>query len=296
MAERRMFSKSVIDSDPFLDMPAEAQLLYFHLSMRADDDGFITPKKVMRLIGAHDDAMKILIAKRFVIPFESGVVVIRHWKVNNLIKNDRYHETEYKAEKSQLTLNGSIYEFNRLSKAFTDKELAGVGPKWNTDGSKMEHNWKHSGTQMEPQVRLGKDSIGYIEESISSLHSDISSSSCKEEEDIPVPSSKKEQSDPVDYQGIQNSFNSICRSFSKCSLMTDKRKNKLRTLLKTFSREQLEEVFRKAETSDFLSGRGKDGWHNCSFDWLIETSNMVKVLEGNYDNKDKKGEDTFELV
>ena len=286
MAERRMFSKSVIDSDPFLDMPAEAQLLYFHLSMRADDDGFITPKKVMRLIGAHDDAMKILIAKRFVIPFESGVVVIRHWRVNNFLRNDRYHETEFKNEKSRLEYHGnSTYEFksisdNELKERYTNGQPYGIPAV----------------DQMDTEVRLGKDSIGYIEESISSLHSDISSSSCKEEEDIPIPSSKKEQSDPIDYQSIQNSFNSICRSFSKCALMTDKRKNKLRTLLKTFSKEQLEEVFRKAEASDFLSGRGKDGWHNCSFDWLIETSNMVKVLEGNYDNKGKKGEDSFELI
>lgn len=90
MAERRMFALSVVDSDDFLEMPVGAQLLYFHLSMRADDDGFITPGDVMRLIGARDDDMKILIEKKFIIPCESGVMAIRHWKVNNHLRNDRY--------------------------------------------------------------------------------------------------------------------------------------------------------------------------------------------------------------
>ena len=103
MAERRMFAKSVIDSDEFLDMPQEAQLLYFHLSMRADDDGFITPKKVMRLIGAREDALKILIAKSFIRPFDSGVIVIKHWAINNLIRKDRYTPTIYQTEKQSLS-------------------------------------------------------------------------------------------------------------------------------------------------------------------------------------------------
>ena len=86
MAERRMFSKSIIDSDLFLDMPATTQMLYFHLAMRADDDGFINdPKRIMRMIGASDDDMRILIAKQFVILFDSGIVVIKHWRIHNYI-------------------------------------------------------------------------------------------------------------------------------------------------------------------------------------------------------------------
>ena len=106
MAERRMFAKSIIDSDAFLDMPATAQLLYFHLSMRADDDGFINqPKSIMRMTGCKDDDMKLLIAKKFLIPFETGVVVIKHWKIHNYIAKDRYTETNYKEEKALLTLD-----------------------------------------------------------------------------------------------------------------------------------------------------------------------------------------------
>lgn len=106
MAQRRMFAKTIIDSDAFLDMPHTTQLLYFHLSMRADDDGFINnPKNIMRMIGCKDDDLKILLTKKFILPFESGVVVIKHWQVHNYIQKDRYTETKYKEEKSMLKLD-----------------------------------------------------------------------------------------------------------------------------------------------------------------------------------------------
>lgn len=103
MAERRMFAKTIIDSDAFIDMPLSTQALYFHLSMRADDDGFINnPKKIQRMIGCGDDDLKLLVAKNFIIPFESGIVVIKHWKIHNYIRNDRYKPTIYQEEKSIL--------------------------------------------------------------------------------------------------------------------------------------------------------------------------------------------------
>lgn len=103
MAERRMFAKTIIDSDAFLDMPLSTQALYFHLSMRADDEGFINnAKKIAKMIGSTEDELKLLIAKRFLIPFESGVVVIKHWKIHNYIQNDRYKATLYTEEKNQL--------------------------------------------------------------------------------------------------------------------------------------------------------------------------------------------------
>ncbi len=103
MAERRMFAKSIIDSDAFLDMPMSARLLYYDLSMRADDDGFNnSPKKVMRTIGATVDDINILIARKFIIPFDNGVVVIKHWLIHNYIRKDTYKETPYKEEKALL--------------------------------------------------------------------------------------------------------------------------------------------------------------------------------------------------
>lgn len=106
MAEKRMFSKKIIDTDWFMDMPASTQNLYFHLSMRADDDGFVaSPKRIIKLIGATEDDYKILIAKKFVIPFESGVCVITDWRINNYLRNDRHTDTIYKDEKNSLILN-----------------------------------------------------------------------------------------------------------------------------------------------------------------------------------------------
>ena len=114
MAERRMFSKVVIDSDTFLDMPLSAQALYFHLSMRADDDGFVNnPKRIQAYVGASTDDLKILLAKHFLIPFESGVVVIKHWKIHNYIQKDRYKETYYQAEKALLEEVPKTKEYTR---------------------------------------------------------------------------------------------------------------------------------------------------------------------------------------
>lgn len=96
MAERRMFSKTVVDSDTFLDMPPTTQNLYFHLSMRADDDGFVNnPKKIQRMVGANEDDLKLLLAKGYIIAFESGIIVIKHWRLHNYIRKDRYKETAY---------------------------------------------------------------------------------------------------------------------------------------------------------------------------------------------------------
>lgn len=106
MAERRMFAKTIIDSDAFLDMPLSTQCLYFHLSMRADDEGFINnPRKIQRMVGAADDDMRLLIAKRFILVFESGVIVIKHWKIHNYIQKDRFKKTLYDREKKMIAVD-----------------------------------------------------------------------------------------------------------------------------------------------------------------------------------------------
>lgn len=106
MAEKRMFSKDIIDSDNFLDMPISARLLYYDLGMRADDDGFVSaPKKIMRIIGATNDDMNILITRGFVICFDSGIIAIRHWRINNYLRKDRYKGSIFTEEKEQLALN-----------------------------------------------------------------------------------------------------------------------------------------------------------------------------------------------
>ena len=152
MAERRMFAKTIIDSDAFLDMPMSTQALYFHLSMRADDDGFINnPKRIQRMIGASDDDLKLLIAKSFVILFESGVVVIKHWKIHNYIQNDRYKPTVYAEEKSLLDV--------KKNKAYTLNANECIQNVYNTDTQDRLGKDRLGKDRLE----LGKDSIEIIE-------------------------------------------------------------------------------------------------------------------------------------
>lgn len=109
MAQKRMFDKTITNSDEFLEMPDSSQNLYFHLSMNADDDGFVNSwKSIMRMTGHKEDDLKVLIAKQFIIPFDSGVIVIRHWRINNYLRADRYVETKFKDELEQLELDDNL--------------------------------------------------------------------------------------------------------------------------------------------------------------------------------------------
>jgi len=148
MAERRMFAKTIIDSDAFLDMPLSAQALYFHLSMRADDEGFINnPRKIQRMIGASDDDLRLLIAKKFLIAFDTGVVVIKHWRIHNYIQKDRYTETVYQEERAQLMLK-------------ENKAYSLADPVCIQDGYSLDTDCIHDGYSLDTQDRLGKDRLG----------------------------------------------------------------------------------------------------------------------------------------
>lgn len=156
MANKRMFAKTIIDSDAFLDMPLSTQALYFHLSMRADDDGFINnPKKISRMIGCGEDDLKLLIAKKFLLNFESGVVVIKHWLIHNTLRKDRHTPTNYQDELKQLTQkeNGSYKKVddisipNRIDVTPTD------------DGNQLATRRQLDGNQLATQYSIDKYSI-----------------------------------------------------------------------------------------------------------------------------------------
>lgn len=124
MAQKRMFNNSVVGSDSFLEMPDSSQNLYFHLSMRADDDGFVDNwKSIMRMTGKKEDDLKILISKSFILPFESGILVIKHWKLNNYIQKDRYKETIHTSEKALLSTNRKDRMYYELTYNGDKKEL-----------------------------------------------------------------------------------------------------------------------------------------------------------------------------
>ena len=129
MAQKRMFDKTITNSDSFLELPDSSQVLYFHLSMNADDDGFVNNwKSILRMTGTKEDDLKILISKQFVIPFESGVIVIKHWRMHNTLQSDRYHPTDYQEEYNMIMLKDN--------KSYT---------------------WKQNGNNLETENRLGLD-------------------------------------------------------------------------------------------------------------------------------------------
>ncbi len=244
-----MFSKVIIDSDMFLEMPATAQMLYFHLAMRADDDGFIgSPKRIMRMIGGSEEDWKLLILKGFLLPFESGVAVVRHWRIHNYLRSDRYRETAYLEEKSRLELQeNGVYTL-----------LEGGGE---TDGIPED---TRNGCQRETQDRIGEDRIG--------------------QDRIESPPSDGGTPAPLDYPSITDAFNRLCVSQPKVRSITGRRKKAMKNAAGTVEAAGgFEALFQRVEASDFLSGRVK-GW-TCGFDWILKPVNLTKILEGNYDNR-----------
>jgi len=161
MANRRMFSLLIIDTDIFLDMPLSTQALYFHLSMRADDDGFIgNAKKIQRMIGSSDDDFKLLLAKGFIFKFDTGVCVIKHWRIHNYIQKDRYTNTIYQDEKKQISKDKSnVYQINNSN---LDKELLS-----------MDTDCIHDVDSSDTQVRLGKDRLDKVSKGNKRIETEI---------------------------------------------------------------------------------------------------------------------------
>lgn len=251
MAEKRMFTQKIVDSDAFLDMPLSTQALYFHLNMHADDDGFVNnPKKIQRVIGASLDDLKLLIAKRFILVFENGVIVIKHWRMHNLLRKDRYNPTQYQDQMERLELKDNGEYTEKLPEPLEIKESESVATRWQPDDNQMAHRIGKD--------RIGKDRIGEVrgEES-------VETATCQQVVDL---------------------FHSICVSYPAVKTLSESRKKAIRARLRVYSLEDFKSLFEKAEASSFLKGSNDRNW-SATFDWLLKESNMVKVLEGNYDNK-----------
>lgn len=242
MAERRMISKKITDTDAFLDMPLTTQALYFHFLQNADDDGFVgNPNSIMRKVGASKNDYDLLMVKRFIIVFDSGICVIKHWRIHNYIQKDRYVPTTFIKEKAQLETeeNGAYTEcIQNVSNLYA-------------------------------QYSIGKDSI--VEDSIGK-DSIEGERACTRE----TVHSKA--------QTIVDLFNGLCPSLSKVTVLSTSREKAITARLKEFTVEQFTTVFKKAEASKFLTGRNSKAWR-ANFDWLINASNFVKVLDGNYDDR-----------
>ena len=204
MAQRRMFSQKITETDKFLDMGLTAQSLYFHLGMNADDDGFVgNPKSIKRMIGASEDDLKALVEKDYLIVFEDGVVVIKDWRVSNYVKPDRYTPTIYTDDRKLIGLDkNKRYQFvpdleperNQVGTEMEPKRIQSgdkMEPECIQNGSKknsnffeenpqsqrgqginaMEPNWNQNGTEMDPQVRLGKDRLSKSKDNLNTTTS-----------------------------------------------------------------------------------------------------------------------------
>ena len=170
MAERRMFAKKITESDAFLDMPSSTQMLYFHFSMNADDDGFVNnPKKIQKMCGASDDDFKLLIAKSFIILFESGIIVIKHWKMHNYIQTDRYRPTDYVEEKSMLgiksnkayTLDVSKMDTECIQNGYIGKDSKG---KVSIDKNSIDKDSKEESVRWEKTKRFYPPTLDEVKE------------------------------------------------------------------------------------------------------------------------------------
>lgn len=253
MANRRMFSLDVVDTDRFLDMPLTAQCLYFHLGMRADDDGFIdSPKRILRYIGSNDDDLRILLTKGYLIPFEDGVIVIKDWLKNNWVRPDRKKSTRYTEKLALLAVEDDSYVV----------DLSDV-------------NQMPTSSQPSDIPRLGKDSIGYnivIPNGITRKGQDNQNE-------------KKCENTP--YQKIIDLYNNICVSLPHVTKLSEARKKAIHARYNQYSIGDFKRLFEMAEDSSFLKGGGERNWV-ANFDWLIRDSNMAKVLDGNYTDRAAK--------
>lgn len=269
MAQKRMFTMKIVDSDAFLEMPLSTQCLYFHLNMRADDDGFIgNTKRIMKITGASEDDLRLLIAKRFVLTFEDGVIVIKHWRMHNTLSRDRYAETSYTDEKKMLLLkdNGSY-------------SLTGGNP---IDDTRLI---ERSGRQT--QQRRNKDATKTLSDIDKGLDIELDKDIDKDNNLI-VSKDTIRQTDVrrviEEWNKLQDVGIAPIRDIKPAS----KRCQMLKGRIREYGMDDLLKAMDNIRHSDFLRGENKNGWM-ITFDWFVKPNNFLKVLEGNYNGDRKHG-------
>jgi len=242
-----MFAKTIIDSDAFLDMPLSTQCLYFHLGMRADDDGFVnSPKRIMRMLGCNDDELSLLRIKKFIYEFENGIVIIKHWKIHNYIQKDRYKESVHTKEKQILLVKENKgYTLDTKCIQFVD-----------TGKVRLE--------LVKDSLELGKD----IEDAVIA----------------------NDNFNRINYTEIKEHWNSK-KELPAIRNLSSKRKEKIKLRIEENSIDDFKLAIDKLADSKFATGKiaDKNGrtW-KADIDWLIvNDNNIVKVLEGKYDEKEK---------
>lgn len=257
MAEKRMFAKTIVLSDAFLDMPMSARCLYFTFGMLADDDGFVSsPKGIMRQCGASMDDLNILIAKRYVLAFDSGIIVIKHWRINNYLRQDRYTPTTYVEEKETLSLDakGAYIE-------------SGEAPSGIPPGIPVVDHLVYPDKDREDKDRLEEDRLDQDREDNGTLS----------DESVCRPEDVRRVVDAWQTLGIQK-LRKIPDSTTNAGKM-------LRARIRDYGIGSVLEAIEIVRASDFLMGRVKD--FQITFDWFVRPNNFLNIVNGKYDNRDK---------
>ncbi|MGH7239724.1 MAG: hypothetical protein ACREHG_06615 [Candidatus Saccharimonadales bacterium] len=267
MARKRMFSPDITCSDAFVDMPLSAQALYFHICMRADDDGFVgSAKQIMRVVGSNEDDLKILIAKRFVLIFESGAVVVKHWLIHNLIRSDLYKETMYISEKKTLGLSdiGAYTELRpgvkKLKKVETPAWLKKRQGEETTEVRTV--NVPSTSRSRTDSGTLGKVREGKVIKPTAYVNS-------------AEPSSRETNRKALFYQLVKT------LGFTDQVKATDGRIRKLGVRLKTYKPSELMKAAKAIESDKFMQGDNKESKRYGTIDYLLRSDETVdKWLTG----------------
>ena len=265
LAQKRMFTMKIVDSDAFLDMPATTQCLYFHLNMRADDDGFIgNPKRIMKITGASEDDLRLLIAKRFVLTFEDGVIVIKHWRMHNTLSRDRYTETSYIDEKRMLLLKENGSYSLASGNVIDDTKLIERSNRQTQQRRNKDATKTHSDKGLDIDIDKEKDNKLIV--SLDTI--------CQTDVRRVI-----EEWNKLQEVGI-NPIRDIKPSSKRYQLLKGR--------IREYGIDEVLNAINNVRNSDFLRGENNRGWM-ITFDWFVKPNNFLKTLEGNYNKEGQHG-------
>ena len=291
MARRRMISNDITGSYNFQSMEHTTQLLYFYFCLSADDDGFIgNPYIYTNLTGCGENDLETLERRGYVIRFASGVLAVVHWYIHNTIKKDRYNPTVHKAELAQLRLEDKCYV--RAPQPETERNQNGT--KTEPQYSQVKYSQVESSQVESSQAELSQVESSQAESNQAESNQNASGQTEAEQEKI-IPFRDRTVKRPVfplrcyDYL---SSFNTICSSLPPEEELTEGLSQALAYAERLIAPKRLEEVFRMAAESDFLSGRS-GVWRGCSLTWILKPDNLRKILSGKYRNRGKPKRQTL---
>ena len=291
MAQKRMFDKIITNDDNFLEMPNSTQALYFHLSMNADDDGFVNNwKSIMKITGTKEDDLKILISKSYLIPFDSGIIVIKHWRINNYLRGDRYRPTQFQKEFNMLE--------NHENKAYQLKsEWSTIGiPLVNPDKNRIDKN-----RLAQNRIEKNREEENSIEDTKMSLKTDkidkmsLKTDNLSSNDSLAIASPTPTENKKEVFNNFLNIYNEECTNLPKCLKITEKRKVAINKCLKEkIDEEVFREICIKANQSNFLIGENDRNW-KADFDFVTRSDKAMQILEGKYENRQKSNNVFYEL-